>query len=171
MCHRTIKYDAFDEISVKWGYELEEEELKHEWFKLGLCSVYDPTGLGSRYPSRTALPTVYGAECEKIVTDYLRCLRKHVEKCIRERNGDTWLKNRRPEYIITVPAVWTEKAQATTRKCAENAGMGTKIQMITEPEAAGTYAFKYMQLGFKVDDTFVLCDAGGGYVISEYLSK
>jgi len=43
--------------------------------------------------------------------------------------------------------------------------MGNKfdIQIITEPEAAGIYALKTMKtLPLKVNDTFVMCDAGGG---------
>lgn len=61
----------------------------------------------------------------------------------------------------------SDQAQATTRHCAEKAGMGN-MQIITEPEAAGIYALKNMRLGLKEDDTFVLCDAGGGYVLQPF---
>lgn len=70
------------------------------------------------------------------------------------------------EYIITVPAVWPEAAQNTTRRCAENAGMASTrpVQIITEPEAAGIYALEHMsqEIGLSEGDTFVICDAGGG---------
>jgi len=97
-----------------------------------------------------------------LTTDYLRGLKKHGDQYISEKLGDVFI--RKPQYIITVPAVWSERAQAATRQCAQNAGMGNKnnIQIITEPEAAGIYALKNMVLGLKVEDTFVLCDAGGG---------
>ena len=74
------------------------------------------------------------------------------------------MRNNVPHYIITVPAVWKEKEQATTRACAEKAGMGNKydIQIITEPEAAGIWALRNMNLPLKKGDTFVMCDAGGG---------
>jgi molecular chaperone DnaK (HSP70) len=72
---------------------------------------------------------------------------------------------RRTEFIITVPAIWTEKSKDNMRAYAAQAGMGTKgaIQIIKEPEAAGIYALvKMRNLGLELDDTFVLCDAGGG---------
>ena len=66
------------------------------------------------------------------------------------------------EYIITVPAIWTDRAQARTRICAVKAGMGD-LQIISEPEAAGIFAINTMpNIGLEVGDTFVLCDAGGG---------
>ena len=69
------------------------------------------------------------------------------------------------EYIITVPAVWSDSAQAKTRSCAEAAGMGRNLQIISEPEAAAIYALHAMDPhSIQVGDTFVLCDAGGGTV-------
>ena len=68
---------------------------------------------------------------------------------------------------ITVPAVWSDTAQAKTLACAEKAGMGTSstLQIVSEPEAAATYALDIMDpLNIKKGDTFVLCDAGGGTV-------
>ena len=44
-------------------------------------------------------------------------------------------------------------------------GRGDKLQIISEPEAAATYALDALDPhDLKVDDTFVLCDAGGGTV-------
>jgi molecular chaperone DnaK (HSP70) len=116
-----------------------------------------------QYPSRTALQYETGEECEKLVTEYLRNLRKHVEGNIRKKLTEpVWKNNGPPHYIITVPAVWDPKAWDTTRSCAEKAGMGKDVQIITEPEAAGIYALKNIAQPLKKDDTFVMCDAGGG---------
>ena len=71
------------------------------------------------------------------------------------------------QYILTVPAVWSDMAQEKTRKCAEKAGMGnaSSLQLISEPEAAAIYALDAMDpTDIKVGDSFVLCDAGGGTV-------
>jgi molecular chaperone DnaK (HSP70) len=40
------------------------------------------------------------------------------------------------EYILTVPAVWSDKAKSDTLWCASQAGFGPieKIRLITEPE-------------------------------------
>lgn len=44
-------------------------------------------------------------------------------------------------------------------------GNGDKLHIISEPEAAAMYALDAMDPhNIKVDDTFVLCDAGGGTV-------
>ncbi|TGO86065.1 hypothetical protein BPOR_0338g00020 [Botrytis porri] len=79
-----------------------------------------------------------------------------------------------PKYIITVPAVWDDKAQGRTQECAKQAGMGDHVQIITEPEAAGIYALTNMPTTFlKKNETFILCDAGGGTVdlVSYTISK
>ena len=63
--------------------------------------------------------------------------------------------------------MWSDRAQALTRECAEKAGMGNgeKIQIISEPEAAAIYALDVMDPHIiKAGDTFVICDAGGGTV-------
>ena len=68
---------------------------------------------------------------------------------------------------ITVPAVWSDVAQAKTRICAERAGMGegSSLHIVSEPEAAAIYALDVMDPhNLKKGDTFVLCDAGGGTV-------
>ena len=68
------------------------------------------------------------------------------------------------EYIITVPAIWSEAARDLTITCAVDAGMGDreKLHVISEPEAAALYAFKENSCGLKEEDTFMVCDAGGG---------
>jgi molecular chaperone DnaK (HSP70) len=47
------------------------------------------------------------------------------------------------QTILTVPAVWSDKAKSDTLRCAELAGFGEreKIRLITEPEAAAVYTF------------------------------
>jgi len=67
------------------GYEIDEDAERYEWFKLGLSKTHLDTGLSRDYPSRTALPIPIGAECEKLVEDYLRGLRKHVEEYLPRR--------------------------------------------------------------------------------------
>lgn len=58
-------------------------------------------------------------------------------------------------------------AQATTRACADAAGMGAgaALHIISEPEAAALYALTALDPhGLRIGDTFMLCDAGGGTV-------
>lgn len=148
----------------KWGYEIEGDVNRYEWFKLGLSKSHNVSGLSLRYPSRSALPIPTGDKCEELITDYLQGVCGYVNRYLKETLGTTVVKNNKLDYIITVPAVWSPKAQDTTRDCAEKAGMGSKhdIQIITEPEAASIFAFDTIKLSLDVGDTFVMCDAGGG---------
>ena len=78
------------------------------------------------------------------------------------------LRRTQLDFIITVPAVWSEKAKHLTATCAADAGMGSQNQLhiVSEPEAAAIYAFsKFNEINsgsLELGDTFVLCDAGGG---------
>jgi len=49
------------------------------------------------------------------------------------------------DFVLSVPAMWSEKAKANTMECAFRAGLGTKsrpasIRPVSEPEAAAVYA-------------------------------
>lgn len=102
-----------------------------------------------------------------MVTDYLTALRKHAEQVLRYKLPAGALISTPLEFVITVPAVWSDAAQAKTRACAENAGMGlgSALHIISEPEAAAMYALDAMDPhNIKIGDTFVLVDAGGGTV-------
>ena len=48
-------------------------------------------------------------------------------------------------------------------QATKGAGL-SPVAMIKEPEAAALYTFRSLDVGMKKDDTFVLCDAGGGTV-------
>ncbi|KAI0118816.1 actin-like ATPase domain-containing protein [Nemania sp. FL0031] len=158
-------------IPSRWGFETEcdDDEPKYQWFKLEL----DPNlrdMLSREYPKTAIQPKP--KDVEKLVTDYLRVLREHAEDYIETsltRLGDAPLRDVPWEYIITVPAVWPETAQDTTRRCAVRAGMATSgpVQIMTEPEAAALYALQQavsQDVGINIGDSFVICDAGGGTV-------
>lgn len=49
------------------------------------------------------------------------------------------------EYILSVPAIWSDPAKNKTLECAFNAGYGDRsipssIRLVSEPEAAAVYA-------------------------------
>ena len=71
------------------------------------------------------------------------------------------------DFVLTVPAVWSDAAKNATLQAAERAGMGNRheLKLISEPEAAAVYTLKTIQpSGLKVGDNFIVCDAGGGTV-------
>ena len=166
MSAREIKYDGQD---FKWDFQIDDHDLRHQWFKLGLDpSHYQGMSyLATAYTDSLALPMAHNVSAEKMVTDYLTALRKHAEQILRYKLPVGALVSTPLEFVITVPAVWTEAAQAKTRACAERAGMGlgSALHVISEPEAAAMYALDAMDPhDIKVGDTFVLVDAGGGTV-------
>ena len=87
--------------------------------------------------------------------------------------------------------MWSEAAKEKTKRCAIMAGMPDNIVMITEPEAAALsiirdqadeeelsvgissmrkYCYSSL-IGMQVGDTFIVCDAGGGTVVCDYIAK
>lgn len=154
---RELRYENGE---CRWGFQVDDYGLRHQWFKLDL----DPSqsrgisDLSRQYPDQHALPPGYSASSEKLCTDYLRALRIHTEEVLQHKLPASILKTTPIEYMITVPAVWSDSAQAKTRSCALNAGMDKDLQIISEPEAAAIYALHAMYPhSIQIGDTFVLC--------------
>jgi molecular chaperone DnaK (HSP70) len=140
-----------------------EGAKRHERFKLGLCPEFDSSQSerSTGYTSPTALPRVSGNDCEKLVVDYLRSLRNHAEIFLKNDLGSAVYEVTPMEYIITVPAIWPEKAKYELQGCALKAGIKDP-QLILEPEAVSIFALETMpSKAFRAGDTFVVCDAGG----------
>jgi len=119
-----------------------------------------------------------------VVTDFLRSVLE-ITKASMERTYNTqWVQSSATEYVLTVPAIWSDAAKALMIDAAENAGFGTHredFNFIGEPESAAAYTLRAIQPnnlnvsvllslpssktnGSQIDDTFVICDAGGGTV-------
>ena len=178
---------AYNDGHCQWGFQIPYDKPRHQWFKLELDPLQLPAiGLANLYPDPLKAPPPYHDAAVQHTTDFMTALRKQAERDLKNKLGaaltstpveyivsdheNTKLisKSHRTELIqITVPAVWSDMAQAKTRACAEAAGMGkgSALQFITEPEAAALYALDAMRPhDLKIGNTFVLCDAGGGTV-------
>ncbi|KAG8411532.1 hypothetical protein J3458_015589 [Metarhizium acridum] len=127
------------------------------------------------FPSSTALPPVKGDDCERLVIHYLKSLNTAIHKYLTE---NLFLGENVPiqkEYIMTIPAMWSDSAKQTTARCAQRAlnfigDDEQKLQVIAEPQAAGIYALTNMRnTGLREGHTCIICDAGGGTVdLSSY---
>lgn len=76
--------------------------------------------------------------------------------------------------VLTVPAAWSIKTKETLREAVQEAGIFTRVDMVSEPEAAAlalfhdrTDAGTLLQTG----DIFTVCDAGGGTVVSSAMNS
>jgi molecular chaperone DnaK (HSP70) len=101
------------------------------------------------------------------VSDYLTQIYKHTMETLNRRYGESFMAATKVEFVLTVPAVWSDAAKNATLHAAERAGMGNRhdLRLISEPEAAAVYTLKAIQPNhLKVGDNFIVCDAGGGTV-------
>ncbi|EHA22088.1 hypothetical protein ASPNIDRAFT_139705, partial [Aspergillus niger ATCC 1015] len=152
-----------------WGFQILDSMPRVQWIKLGLVPDHK-LGVGSRlsatYNDCRRIPVPYHSSPEDVVTDYLRCLREHAVDILKLKLGSS-LDSTGFEFVITVPAIWSDKAKMTTMSCAEKAGFGeaSKVRIVSEPEAAAIHSLRASSPhGLEVGDTIVLCDAGGGTV-------
>ncbi|KAK4937981.1 hypothetical protein LTR10_021470 [Elasticomyces elasticus] len=154
----------------KWGFEIPDNQPRHQWFKLGLDPNHknqELSLLAIDHPDEKALPPAYGNEPNEVrlTTEYLTKLRSHTIRMLRRKLGNALVDTTKVRFTITVPAIWDDAAKARTQQCATDAGMGREISIISEPEAAVIYALDAMDPhSLNVGDCFVLCDAGGGTV-------
>jgi molecular chaperone DnaK (HSP70) len=152
-----------------WGYQVKDTEPKYQWFKLSLDPSWrnDSSNLVNKYPAPIAASFLDAKQTDNLVVKYLTALREHSERTLAQKfeEASNVLKRVDREYIITIPAVWSDAAKKRTRSCAEKAGLGVgdSLHVITEPEAAALYQLvHHVPSKLKTGDTFVLCDAGGG---------
>jgi hypothetical protein len=158
----VLKYNKHNEYSsYEWGFQVEDDEVdKWEWFKLGLFyDQFENSGLARNYPIKAPETDEHS---EKMVVDYLTSLRKYIETYLENRLSVAFSRSTPKEWIITVPAILSDKLKAKTLNSAKKAGMGP-VRLIAEPEAAALYALESMPSTYlHIGDTFVVCDAGGG---------
>jgi molecular chaperone DnaK (HSP70) len=116
-----------------------------------------------------------GKSAVEVIADYLHFLWKHALENIEQDMGVEAVDGTPFRVVITVPAVWNHKAIARMKKAALKSGMldnrlcgETILHFVSEPEAAALATFHDMRSrpDFKVGDSIVVCDAGGGTVVS-----
>jgi Hsp70 protein len=158
---------CYDGGECKWGFEVPDGQQRYQWFKLELDpeKSKENSFLSVEYPDPNALPTSCTKSAEVLSTQYLAKLRKHVVEVLKTKLGAGVVESTAIEYVITVPAIWSDAAKYRTRACAKRAGMGGDLQIISEPEAAVICVLDSQDPGtLEVGDKFVMCDAGGGTV-------
>lgn len=82
-----------------------------------------------------------------VIADYLRSLKEHTLETLERNFGKEFLEVTPVDWILTVPAVWSDAAKASTMQAAIAAGLGHKhtIQLISEPDAAAVCTLKDIQ--------------------------
>jgi hypothetical protein len=136
--------------SDQWGYAVPKEAQCYTWTKLLLDAAARPTafddpgmrdvcgGLLLRLPP--------GKSARAVCQDYLRGLYLYLVSTLKKRFGAELFPLTPMDCWITVPAIWSDKAQALTRNAARGAGFGERdfdtLNVIPEPEAAALTVLK-----------------------------
>ncbi|KAH8647033.1 Hsp70 family protein-like protein [Tricladium varicosporioides] len=160
----TIRYDDHDKKSFKWGYELDQYgSEKIEGIKLLLDPeqtkpLYVPTTDTKAELQKLGKPPV------EVASDYIGAIYKHAMNKIEKQWPADFLSMLQKKFILSVPAVWSDKAKDSTLRAARQAGIHN-VDLIKEPEAAALYTLHDVKdKALKIGDAFVVCDAGGGTV-------
>lgn len=144
---------SYEKDDIKWGFQIKPFQTCIECFKLCL----DPN---LRPPDFVSLPNIYaqlqkhGKSVQDVVRDYLQMLYDHTITMLTRSLGQTFVENTKIEFILTCPAVWSDRSKNATLQAAEGTGMAKscKIRLISEPEAAALYTLKTIQpKNLKVD--------------------
>lgn len=84
-----------------------------------------------------------GRNVDRLVTDYMSALGDHLMYMLREKLGEGVVRSTPLEFIVTVPAIWSDLAKDKTKQaCQRAAGLSatkSPIHLISEPEAAAIY--------------------------------
>ncbi|KAF8536961.1 hypothetical protein BDD12DRAFT_848723 [Trichophaea hybrida] len=98
-----------------------------------------------------------------VVSDFLGSVLKTTKNSIESTYPSDLVRNSKVEYVLTVPATWSDSARALMVKAAKGAGFGThrdNFNLISESESAAVYTLKVIQPNLNMGDSFIICDAG-----------
>ncbi|KAF2878237.1 hypothetical protein BDV95DRAFT_600908 [Massariosphaeria phaeospora] len=118
--------------TFKWGYELDrtsEEKI------VGIKLLLDPDQKRPLFHTAGATPTKaaiakLGRPPVDVASDYIGAIYKHALDTIAGKFPKGYLNDTRKSFVMTVPAVWSDKAKDTTLKVGDaiticDAGGGT----------------------------------------------
>lgn len=169
-----LHYDGHGRVS--WGYSVPRSADPIRWFKLLLLEDKD---LGedirdSQFLSQArTLMRATNRTPTDLVADYLRGLWMHVLDTICRARSRSVIDALPFHVVITVPAIWKDYARARMREAAIKAGIlnmrfagVTTLAFAPEPEAAALSTLCQRGRDLRTGDVYVICDAGGGTVVS-----
>ena len=128
---------------IRWGYQVDDTSKPIKGIKLLLDEKqtynYGPSKeSGSLLREMNKSPT-------KASGEYVEMLVAHAKNILRRRFG-TALQTINLQFVMTVPAVWSDKAKDATMQAACLAGIpNADLSLISEPEAAAVYAIRTIQ--------------------------
>ena len=92
-----------------------------------------------------------------VVADFLRLVREVTGNSIEDMYGAAVLHGSKLEYVLTIPAIWSNSAKARMVEAAKDAGYGLHrkdFNLIGEPESAAVYVLRGIATNLKVSAHF-----------------
>lgn len=82
-----------------------------------------------------------GATPEELTKVYLSCLHTHFISVLEKRLSPGVVRSTPMDFVVTVPAIWSNAAKEATERAAAVAGFcgNQRIQLISEPASAILY--------------------------------
>lgn len=160
-----LRYSA---TGTQWGFSIPLNASTAtdvvEWWKLDLEPSMDRL-----QQSKDNCAARGGRDAVQLTRDYLGLLSDHLLYVLRQKLGESVASSTPLEFVITVPAIWSDAAKDTTRRAllATPAlrASDTVIHLVSEPEAAAIYSLAKLNThGLHSGDGVVVVDAGGGTV-------
>ncbi|KAF4961796.1 hypothetical protein FSARC_10092 [Fusarium sarcochroum] len=158
----VVAYDPKEKSSFKWGGQLTWRDDHVQGVKL----LLDPDQTRPSYlPSNNIKSELRKLPKDPVdvAADFIEAMYKHAMTKIESKVPRDYLKLCQKSFVLSVPAVWSDKAKERTIQAAKKAGV-YPVALIKEPEAAALYTFMTQERALNVGDCFVVCDAGGGTV-------
>lgn len=134
---------------MQWGYQTDQSlhPSKQEKLIQGVKLLLDESQKFRYAPAIDSQEIIKSLNKTpvKVAGDYLRKLIAHAQDVLTRRFG-TALQTMDMEYILTVPAVWSDKGKDLTMQAAHQAGISpASLRLLSEPEAAAVYAIRTIQ--------------------------
>ncbi|KAJ5207500.1 Heat shock protein 70 family [Penicillium cf. griseofulvum] len=160
---------SYDDQRMKWGHQTDQSSHPGTQNPLiqGVKLLLDESQKFRYAPAIESQGVIKDLKKTpvEVAGDYLEKLVVHAREVLTHRFG-TALKAMDLEYILTTPAVWSDKGKDLTMQAAHRAGISPEsLGLLSEPEAAAVCAIRTIQPNSVTkDDCLVVCDAGGGTV-------
>lgn len=128
---------------MQWGYQAVDASTSIKGVKL----LLDEKQTYHYGPSMEANDLLQSMKKSAISAtgEYVGKLVAHAKNTLKRRFGGA-LQTMELQFIMTVPAVWSDKAKDATMQAARMAGIPiADLFLVSEPEAAAVYAIRTIQ--------------------------
>ncbi|KAL9085633.1 MAG: hypothetical protein Q9165_007534 [Trypethelium subeluteriae] len=125
-----------------WGYNVKPDKQSFRWFKVLLNTTQFKNEIAEPVATSMKMMRSLNKTVDEVVADYMRFLWTYTKADIANLKGENWQDTYSITVVITVPAIWSDAAKSKTKKAAMSAGMGHKIFLVSEPEAAAHAVLK-----------------------------